>query len=39
MITRNNIEWGREGQLGHLYRHRVKIDAAPEPIIDSPPPF
>lgn len=39
MITRNNIEWGMEGQLGHLYRHRVMIDAAPEPIMDSPLPF
>lgn len=39
MITRNNIEWGMEGQLGHLYRHRVNIDAAPEVIMDSPLPF
>lgn len=39
MITRNNIEWGREGQLGHLYRHRVRIEGAPEPIMDSSLPF
>lgn len=39
MITRNNIEWGMEGQLGHLYRHRVRIEGAPEPIMDAPLPF
>lgn len=39
MITRNNIEWGREGQLGHLYRHRVNIEVATEAIMDSPLPF
>lgn len=39
MITRNNIEWGREGQLGHLYRHRVRIEGAPEAIMDSSLPF
>lgn len=36
MITRNNIEWGgRGGQLGHLYRHRLKINAANRSIMGS----